>query len=123
MVELSMPRGPTAYQAWFQIVTSMLECQWKLLQVQHQVGLKMMKGVLAMPAVAVCSPCEGQAVSATAKEAQRLERLGTERVQQGLAPPRELYALPYRDHIDWSRFPEWARPSDPELFEDCVHEG
>jgi len=41
----------------------------------------------------------------------------------GLAPPPEIYQVPYRNQIDWSKFPEWARPSDPDLFEGCSHEG
>jgi hypothetical protein len=28
-----------------------------------------------------------------------------------------------RDRVDWSTLPEWARPSDPDLFEGCVHKG
>lgn len=46
-----------------------------------------------------------------------------ERLEQGLAPPREAYQLPLRDQIDWSQAPDWARPTDPELFEGCGHEG
>jgi hypothetical protein len=45
------------------------------------------------------------------------------RTKKGLAPPRECYQVPYRDRIDWSKFPDWARPCDPELFEGCTHEG
>ena len=37
--------------------------------------------------------------------------------------PREVYQAPYRNLIDWSRFPDWARPSDPEMFEGSGHEG
>jgi hypothetical protein len=54
---------------------------------------------------------------------RRLEGLAAERLERGLAPPKEIYDAPYRDLIDWSRFPDWARPSDPELFQGCVHEG
>jgi hypothetical protein len=54
---------------------------------------------------------------------ERLERLAVERTSRGLAPPREIYLAPYRSRINWARFPEWARPSDPEMFEGTAHEG
>ena len=34
-----------------------------------------------------------------------------------------IYQMPYRNRIDWSEFPDWARPSDPEMFEGTGHEG
>ena len=42
---------------------------------------------------------------------------------QGLAPPPRIYRIEYRRRIDWSRFPTWARPVDPEIFDGCCHEG
>jgi hypothetical protein len=59
----------------------------------------------------------------TVDEFQGLEHQASERVRQGLAPPKEIYDVPYRDRIDWSKFPEWARPTDPEVFQNCGHEG
>ncbi len=58
-----------------------------------------------------------------AKAAQELARLAAARIQQGLAPPAEIYQAQYRSKIDWADFPEWARPLDPEAFDDCCHEG
>jgi hypothetical protein len=52
-----------------------------------------------------------------------LERVAADLANKGLIPPKEIYEAPYRNQIDWSIFPAWARPSDPELFEECVHEG
>jgi len=52
-----------------------------------------------------------------------LETLALNRARSGLAPPNEIYEAPNRGRVDWSKFPEWARPADPELFEECVHEG
>jgi hypothetical protein len=54
---------------------------------------------------------------------ERLIRRAKERMRLGLAPPPEIYHLPYRDRIDWGEFPAWARPSDPELFGESGHEG
>ncbi len=45
------------------------------------------------------------------------------RVQRGLAAPREIYDVQHRNRIDWSKFPSWARPIDPSLFDGCCHEG
>ena len=46
-----------------------------------------------------------------------------DRMKQGLAPPAEVYRIEYRHSIDWARFPSWAQPVDPELYEGCCHEG
>jgi hypothetical protein len=54
---------------------------------------------------------------------QELLGIAVKRMNKGLAPPREIYQTPHRNQIDWSQFPEWARPSDPELFEGSAHEG
>ena len=62
--------------------------------------------------------------TATGEEYVReLLKLAMTRVQRGLAPPPELYRVRDRSLIDWSVFPEWARPIDPEVFEGCSHEG
>jgi hypothetical protein len=56
-------------------------------------------------------------------ETQDLVRQAFERLRRGLPPPREIYQVQHRNRVDWLQFPEWARPSDPEMFKDCVHEG
>ena len=58
-----------------------------------------------------------------AQAASSLEKRARQRMRQGLAPPREIYDIRNRDRVDWSTLPEWARPSDPDLFEGCAHEG
>jgi hypothetical protein len=52
-----------------------------------------------------------------------LVTIATDRVNRGLAPPAEIYQVRNRARINWSDFPEWARPVDPEAFEGCCHEG
>jgi hypothetical protein len=59
----------------------------------------------------------------TADPLPALEALALERVNKGLSLPREIYEVPNRDRVDWYKFPEWARPTDPELFTDSGHEG
>ena len=58
-----------------------------------------------------------------ASAVEELVQVAGKRVAQGLAPPREIYKAQYRKQIDWSKFPEWAQPSDPEVYEGCAHEG
>lgn len=45
------------------------------------------------------------------------------RLNRGLSPPREIYLVQNRNRIPWTELPAWARPSDPELFDGCCHEG
>jgi hypothetical protein len=52
---------------------------------------------------------------------EELTRQTEERLEQGLAPPAEIYRVQHRRHVDWSRIPSWARPVDPEAF--LCHEG
>jgi hypothetical protein len=52
-----------------------------------------------------------------------LIKLAEQRMSQGLAPPPEIYRIEYRQLVDWLKFPDWARPIDPQLFEGCCHEG
>ncbi len=54
---------------------------------------------------------------------QEILEIAETRVRQGFAPPPELYRLRGRADIDWSRFPSWAQPIDPDVFEGCSHEG
>ncbi len=54
---------------------------------------------------------------------KEVEKVARERIEKGYAPPAEIYLSPIREQIDWSNFPLWARPSDPELFEGSAHEG
>jgi hypothetical protein len=56
-------------------------------------------------------------------EAESLEQKALERMKSGYAPPREIYDIRNRQRIDWTQVPEWAQPSDPELFEGSGHEG
>jgi hypothetical protein len=54
---------------------------------------------------------------------QRLVALAKQRAAEGWAPPAEIYRVELRREIDWSEFPAWARPVDPEVFDRCCHEG
>ncbi len=97
-------------QSWSRTVTSMVWGQWLMLDTGFQATQTVLAGA---------APVAG----AAAGGAERLIRLALERTKKGLAPPREVYLAPYREQIDWAAFPAWARPSDPDAFEGCAHEG
>jgi hypothetical protein len=94
-------------QSWPRTVTSLVWGQWLLLDT----GLRAAETVL------------GAASAVTRGGPDKLIERAKARVSMGLAPPPEIYRTPYRDRIDWGQFPDWARPSDPELFSECPHEG
>jgi hypothetical protein len=101
-------RGAADY--WVRAVESWAWTQWRLCDAQYAAGIDLLDAVAGPPAVRTTS-------------VQDLERRALERVRRGLPPPREVYEVHNRGRIDWSRFPEWARPTDPEAFEGCGHEG
>jgi hypothetical protein len=110
---------------WSGTVTSVMWGQWLMLDT----GLRAAQTVLALavagsPSRSGSPARRSEAARCTAGPGdEELIHRAEERAKKGLAPPREIYQSPYRTRIDWSRFPDWARPSDPELFEGCSHEG
>jgi hypothetical protein len=128
MIQSAEAGRPTLFEDWSEAFRSILVWQWRLVEANCQAGLKVMEAALAAPAH---STAEREAVkpppSASApvnpETLHELEQLAADRARQGLVPPKEIYEAPYRNKIDWSIFPAWARPSDPELFADCAHEG
>jgi hypothetical protein len=113
------------YQGWSRTLTSMACGPWRLLASQCEAGIGVLDTMLAALGGERAGPVRaGQPVLPEAPAgAEALEQAALERVRQGLSPPREIYAAPNRDRIDWARFPDWARPSAPELFEGSAHEG
>jgi hypothetical protein len=99
---------------WSRTVKDMVWGQWVVLDTGLAAAHTMLTAASARPATA--GP-------GTAAETERLVALARERMRRGLPPPRDIYKAPYRDRIDWSQFPDWARPSDPDLYEGCAHEG
>lgn len=131
---------PTAFEHWSRTMFDMLAWQWQMLETNCQAGLTLMESVLTFPGnqgveggeegksmpeiVMLPIPENPSAMKIGDPERVRvLERSARDLANQGLMPPKEIYASPYRDRIDWLLFPAWARPSDPELFQDCGHEG
>jgi hypothetical protein len=52
-----------------------------------------------------------------------LVKQSEKRIRQGLNPPPEIYRVEYHQYIDWSKFPTWAQPVDPQAYDGCCHEG
>jgi hypothetical protein len=113
------------YQGWSRTLTSIAYGPWRLLASQCEAGFGALDTLLAALRGERAGPARtGEAVLPGAPAgAESLEQRALERVRQGLSPPREIYAAPHRDRIDWARFPDWARPIDPEVFEGSGHEG
>jgi hypothetical protein len=110
------------YQCLSRGLAGMARWQWLLLDAQFRAGLKLVAVMSSEPV-----PPPGREPETAARRAatdlKEIERQAAERASKGLPPPREIYEVQNRNRIDWSRFPEWARPVDPEVFEGCGHEG
>jgi hypothetical protein len=119
MMPQAASKFPSFYETWASALTGMLEFQWWLCQIPIKTGMEIMQVFSNAPDVV--APAAGQ--SRDAADVRELEKLAIERARRGLAPPRQIYQAPYRDQIDWSQFPEWARALDPEMFEEVGHEG
>ena len=101
---------------WSRVTTGLLRGQWALVDAGFRTADRLLEAG-AEP------PFPTGAAGPAAEGVDTLVRRALERVGKGLPPPRELYDVKYRDQIDWLRFPAWARPSDPEAFTGCGHEG
>jgi len=107
----------SSYERLSRALTGMVSKQCEWLREQQQLGMKMWSAMM---------PKMTRRASTTAQASERkstLEATALERLQKGLAPPREIYDVQNRGRIDWTRVPEWAQPADPESFEGCGHEG
>jgi len=128
MTELPGTQRTDIYQYWPETVKNILAYQWEFFGGPYRVGLTMMERALTLPLALVGQSGRsdepgGEAAPTLAEKARGLEHQAAERVKQGFAPPKEIYEAPFRNLIDWGVFPEWARPTDPEQFDSCGHEG
>jgi hypothetical protein len=114
LVRLSSP------QHLSRAVTDVMWNQWRWLVGQCQFGFTMWGAVMKSCAARESVPGRKDEV---AGGPVNLEQQTLERLRRGAAPPREIYDVQNRGRIDWSTVPDWARPSDPDLFEGCSHEG
>jgi hypothetical protein len=101
----------TELECWTRTLNSMIWGQWLMLDT----GFRATQTVLAAAAPV--------AEEKEKEEGGGLLNLALDRMKKGFAPPREIYLTPYREQIDWTAFPDWAKPSNPEMFEGCTHEG
>jgi hypothetical protein len=97
---------------WSQVTTGLLRGQWAWVEAGFRTADKLLGAATEPPAAA-----EGP------EELEALVCRALDRVGMGEPPPREVYDVKYRDRIDWLRFPLWARPSDPDVYTGCGHEG
>jgi hypothetical protein len=124
MIDLVFFGYPGLCRWWADAVTRVVRSQWKLVETQFQFGIWVLDALREFPAGP--EPQAPWRRTATMRDStsrtETLQRQAAERLRQGLAPPREIYEVQNRCRIDWSKVPDWARPSEPELFEGA-HEG
>jgi hypothetical protein len=109
----------TVYEGWSQAMTEALRYQWWILHLQQRAGETFLKSLA--PAFAAWAAVRSS--PGAINELTELERRARECARVGKALPREVYDIRNRGRIDWSAFPDWARPVDPEVFAGCGHEG
>jgi len=122
MVNVLSPASRGFYSHWFEVMRSLALGQWRLMDAQYQGSLDFLKS-LADAREIDAGPAPPAPVPTAPAEPGDLESLALERVRKGFPPPREVYDVQNRSRIDWSRFPEWAWPTDPDLFTGTAHEG
>jgi hypothetical protein len=103
-------------RSWFRMTTGLLWGQWAWLGAGFRTADKLL-GAGAEPSL------PAGVAGLAAEGVDNLVSRALDRVGMGKPPPGELYDVKYRGQIDWLRFPLWARPSDPEAFTGCGHEG
>ena len=102
-------------QSWSRVTTGLLRGQWAWVDAGFRTADKLLPAADEPPAPGAAAARPGGL--------DALVGYSLERVRKGMPPPRELYDVKHRERIDWLRFPAWARPSDPEAFVGCGHEG
>jgi hypothetical protein len=116
--------GRTVYQHWLEAVAGVVTQEIELFETHCQGSLKIMEAALRCPEGGPAGPDKpADAGAPPMDEFQKLEAVALERAQKGFAPPKEIYGLPYRSRVAWDKFPDWARPIDPDVFEGAGHEG
>jgi hypothetical protein len=120
MIDQTLTNLRALHDSWARTVTSMVWGQWVVLDT----GLQAAHTVLQAAGAPTAWPFgpRSEPPARHGNDHEDLVRTAIDRMRQGLAPPREVHAFPHRERIDWSLFPEWARPTDPDLFEGA-HEG
>jgi hypothetical protein len=121
MIGSTNPPGQDLWRWWVEAWAEIFRDQWKLVDAQYRIGLELLDTLIRAPEGPDLGP--GPAVTVPPERAGSLEERVAERIRGGFAPPREIHDVQNRGRVDWSRFPDWARPADPELFEECSHEG
>jgi hypothetical protein len=120
-----LPNMRRVNHLWARAMVNMAWTQWTFLSAGLRFANRLMELTCADAAGAgsgLTLPIKAPA-QPTSGGVENLVRLAGERMAKGLAPPPEIYQTPYRNQLDWSRFPGWARPTDPDVFEGCCHEG
>src|SRR4051794_6624637 len=109
---------PASSTGWSQALADMLASQLRLLKAPYDMGCEIIEESLRQRTCAK----EGHR-GPVCDEFRVIKALPRKRGKRGLSLPAMIYRSPYRDRVDWASFPPWARPVDPEMFQECGHEG
>src|SRR5262245_3562541 len=109
MTERTPSEKPSVYQSLSRGLARVATYQWRLLDAQFQAGLELV-AALSPGAGSVEERVPQSPAHRPAEDLKDLERRAVEMVNKGLPPPKEIYEVHNRSRIDWSKFPEWARP-------------
>src|SRR5262249_23036251 len=125
MTDPMFPNIRRLHQFWTAAMINLAWTHWTFLNAGLRLAHRMWEPTGAAPGGGGSGPpppAEAAPQKASG-EAEDLARRAADRMGKGLAPPPEVYQAPWRSRLDWSKFPEWARPTDPDLFEGSCHEG
>jgi hypothetical protein len=117
MIGMTVPPYLGLWRWVFETVTGALRDRQKVLDAHYQLGIEVFAALAGARGENAEAAAPGPGV-----EPGPLEEVAAERMRRGLAPPREIHDVHNRGRLDWSQFPDRARPADPELFEGS-HEG
>jgi hypothetical protein len=109
---------------WSAALSCVVHGQFALLDAQFRGAVRVLEILRGRPPADEARARHGAEAAALAPSAHAddLSRQAAERLRHGFAPPRNIYDVQNRARIDWTQVPDWARPSDPELF-GGPHEG
>ena len=109
---------------WGQTLSALFRCYGVVLDAQLAIAQQTLQATADAVGAGTAVAASGEETHSKAGDsvaaiAEAVER----RVGAGLSPPPEAHLVPYRNKIDWSRYPDWARPADPDMFDGSGHEG
>ena len=124
MSNLCISSSPELYQWWSGTLANVVRSQWELVDAYYQVGIRVLKAVRgASPVQEPECKAMKEAVMPRTTEGRRSWSTSAWSACGRVWPRRGRFMTSSIGvELDWSLLPDWARPTDPELYEGA-HEG